>query len=220
MYKPPADAEVIYVVGKQWMWQLQHPEGRQERNELHVPVGRPVRLVLTSEDVIHSFYVPALRIKQDAVPGLYTSLWFTPEVTGRFSLLCAEYCGTDHSLMKGGVTVMDDDAYADWLAGGKSMAERGRELFAAHGCHECHGARGAVRAPPVEGLLGRSIELDDGRYVRADAAYVRESIIEPAKSARAGFDRNVMPSYRGQLDELELLMLTEYMRPKPRGSGT
>jgi cytochrome c oxidase subunit 2 len=212
LYRPPGDAQVVYIVGKQWMWQLQHPEGRRELNELHVPVGQPVRLVLTSEDVIHSFFVPALRLKQDAVPGLYTSVWFEANREGRFRFYCAEYCGTQHADMMGTVTVMEPDAYERWLEGESTMAAQGQQLFEDNGCTGCHASDGAVPAPPVAGLLGRHIRLAGGRRVTAGLDYIRESIIEPARQARPGFDPNAMPSFQGQLDELDILKLAEYMR--------
>ena len=165
---PPDDAMDVYVVGKQWMWKLQHASGRREINELHVPLGRPVKLVMTSQDVIHDFFVPAFRIKQDVLPGRYTTLWFTATRHGDYHLFCAQYCGTDHSRMIGRVIVMAPAAFAEWLASGNgppTMAAQGAALFRQYGCSGCHGANATVHAPQLEGLFGRPVQLADGSTV-------------------------------------------------------
>jgi cytochrome c oxidase subunit 2 len=214
LYRHEAGAMPIFVVGKQWMWKLQHENGRREINELHLPLGQPVRLVLATEDAIHSFYLPAFRIKQDAVPGRYTSISFTPAMLGTFDLRCAEYCGTDHSHMDGRVIVMRAAEFSAWLSRGPvegTMAERGRGLFRSHGCSGCHDARSTVRAPALAGLYGRVVHLEDGRDVTADEAYLRDALLLPGKDVVAGF-APVMPSFKGQLSEEEILDLIAYLK--------
>jgi cytochrome c oxidase subunit 2 len=214
MSRPPADAADVYVVGKQWMWKIQHPDGRREINELHLAVGRPVRLLMTSEDVIHSFYVPAFRAKMDVVPGRYTSMWFEPTRPGRYHLFCAEYCGTRHSQMSGSVIAMTPADYERWLAGGgepgETMAARGRRAFERLRCDTCHAAGAGQRGPVLEGVVGSQVRLADGRTVTADAAYLRESILHPAAKVTAGFEP-VMPTYEGQVGEEEILQLIAYI---------
>jgi cytochrome c oxidase subunit 2 len=212
----PAGAEPIFVVAKQWMWTLEHANGRQEKDELHVPLGKPVRLLMTSEDVIHSFYVPAFRVKQDVVPGRYTALWFTPTKPGTYHLLCAEFCGTDHAVMAGGIVVMPQDAYEQWLDQGdttSTMVQRGQALFRERGCVGCHDARSTVHAPDLDRLFGRRVFLQDGRVVVADENYIHDSIIEPLKDVVAGY-APIMPSYKGQLSEQQLLDLVQYLRAR------
>ena len=180
---PPADAADIYVVGKQWMWKVQHAEGPREINELHVPVNRSFRLVMTSEDAIHSFFVPAFRIKQDVLPGRYTTLWFNATRTGRYHLFCTQYCGTNHSQMGGWVYVLDDLEYGQWLNGeasGESMASTGATLFARLGCGGCHQSRDQPRGPALAGLYGKRVHLADGSTVLGDDGYIEESILAPA----------------------------------------
>lgn len=210
----PANPLQIYVVAKQWMWTLEQPNGRREINELHVPRGRPVRLVMTSQDVIHSFYVPALRIKHDVLPGRYDSLWFTATRTGAFHLFCSEYCGTDHARMGGGIVVMEPAAYGRWLqAGGTqpSLASRGAELFRVDGCSGCHTSGSSVHAPSLANLFGRTVPLADGTFVKVDERYIRDSILQPSSQIAAGFP-DVMPSYTGRVSEEELLDLIEYIK--------
>ena len=182
MYRPPSDALEIYVVGKQWMWKLQHPEGKGEINELHVPVGHPVRLTMTSEDVIHSFYVPAFRIKMDVLPGRYTTVWFEATKTGEYHLFCAEYCGTQHSGMRGRVVVMEPDDYQAWLTGGaddEPMSVRGERRFQQMACATCHRPDSQGRGPVLDGLFGKQAALQTGEAVVADEGYIRESILNP-----------------------------------------
>ena len=213
-YQGDADAMPVYVVGRQWMWKLQHANGRREINELHLPLGRPVRLVLTTQDVIHSFFVPAFRIKQDAVPGRYTTLDFTPSRLGEFRLHCAEYCGTDHAAMGGRVIVMPPAEFERWLARdgtGASMAARGFVTFRKYGCSGCHDPRSTVHAPDLRGLYGRMVHLQDGRTVIADDSYIRDSILLPGRDVVAGF-APVMPSFAGQIAEDEILDLIAWLK--------
>lgn len=212
--RAPEGAMTINVVAKQWMWKLQHPEGQREINELHVPIGQPVRLVMTSEDVIHSFYIPAFRTKMDVLPGRYTTAWFEATKTGAYHLFCAEYCGNEHSRMIGKVVVMEPVAYEEWLSGaaaGESMAEIGQRLFAELRCDSCHSADGSGRGPSLEDVFGRTIALDSGPAVVADEAYVRESILNPRAKVVAGF-RPVMPTFQGQVSEEQLLQLLAYIK--------
>ena len=213
MVATPVDALPVYVVAKQWMWKLQHRDGRREINELHVPLGEPVRLVMTSQDAIHSFFVPAFRLKQDVVPGRYTSLSFTATRLGVYHLFCAEYCGGEHSAMIGKVVVMTPADYARWVAAGPAepgLAQRGFELFRSHGCSGCHAAGSTVHAPSLDGLLGRTVHLQDGRSLVADENYVRDSILVPRKDVVAGY-APVMPSFAGQLDEEQIEALVAYI---------
>lgn len=214
LYDPPPDALPVYVVAKQWMWKLQHRNGRREINELHVPLGQPVVLNMTSQDVIHSFYVPAFRLKQDVLPGRYTSLWFTPTEVGEYHLFCAEYCGSEHSRMEGRIVVMRPDAYARWAAAGPaqpSLAQYGFTLFRKLGCSGCHTAGSTVNAPLLQGLPGRTVHLQDGRSLVADDAYIRDSILLPRKDVVAGF-QPVMPSFAGQVSEEDIQALIAYLR--------
>jgi cytochrome c oxidase subunit 2 len=217
IYQPPGDALEISVVGKQWMWYTQHSEGRAEINELHVPLGRPVKLNMTSQDVIHSFYVPAFRVKQDVLPGRYTTLWFEPTQAGRYHLYCAEYCGTNHSTMGGWVYVMEPADFESWLtqAGtGPSMAEEGERLFVRHHCAGCHRGSQTVSAPRLEGVYGRPVPIQVGRevgFVTADIAYIRDSILRPKYQVVAGYEP-VMPSFQGQISEPDLLKIIAYIK--------
>ncbi|MFP5405298.1 MAG: cytochrome c oxidase subunit II, partial [Gammaproteobacteria bacterium] len=224
LHTPPADATTIYVVAKQWMWKVQHPGGQREINVLHVPLGQAVRLTMTSQDVIHDFFVPAFRIKQDVLPGRYTQLWFTATELGEFPLFCAEYCGMDHSMMIGSVVVMRPADYANWLgghAGVESLAARGALLFRRNGCSGCHGANSTVHAPDLNGLYGRAVQLSDGSTVIADARYIRDSILLPRSQVVAGF-APIMPSFQGELSEEDLLALIAYIEstPSPAANGT
>jgi cytochrome c oxidase subunit 2 len=209
--QPPDNASVVYVVGKQWMWKLQHPEGNREIDELHIPVGRPIKLVMTSQDVIHSFFIPAFRVKQDVVPGRYLSMWFTATKVGKYHLFCSQYCGTNHAQMIGWVYVMDPVDYQNWLTGGagagQPMAVAGEQLFHRLGCATCH-----VRdCPPLQGLYGRPVRLQDGRTVIADNGYIRESILDPTAKIVAGY-RPLMPTFKGQVSEEQVLQLIAYIQ--------
>ncbi|HEX8963693.1 MAG TPA: cytochrome c oxidase subunit II [Rhodocyclaceae bacterium] len=211
---PPAGAMPVFVVAKQWMWKPQHENGRREIDELHVPVGTPVRLVMTSQDVIHSFFVPAFRIKQDLVPGRYTTAWFEATRAGEYPLFCAEYCGSQHSMMRGRIIAMEPAAFARWLEQGATpggMAGRGFELFRHYGCSGCHAAGSSVHAPDLNGLLGSVVHLSDGRSIIADEAYVRDSVLLPKKDVVAGF-APIMPSFAGQIPEEDLMAIIEYIR--------
>jgi cytochrome c oxidase subunit 2 len=213
LYNPPANALQIFVVGKQWMWKAQHPGGQREINELHVPVGEDVRLVMASQDVIHSFYIPALRIKQDVVPGRYETMWFRADKVGRYHLFCAEYCGTDHAEMGGWVTVMNPREFADWLqaqGGQETLAAEGEQLFRRYGCSGCHEPGSTVRAPNLSGVFGSPVPLSDGSVVVADERYVRDSILDPKAQVAAGYSP-VMPTFKGEVSEDDLAKLVAYI---------
>lgn len=219
--EPPANALAIHVVGKQWMWKLQHGNGRREINTLHVPLNQPVELTMASEDAIHSFYVPAFRLKQDVVPGRYTRFWFTPTRLGEFRLFCSEYCGSEHSAMVGTVTVMTPADYTRWLQAGPAepgMVQQGFALYRNAGCIGCHSARSTVHAPPLQDLAGRIVQLQDGRSVKADDNYLRDAILQPGKDVVAGY-APIMPSYQGQFDESQLQMLLAYLRAGAPADG-
>jgi cytochrome c oxidase subunit 2 len=225
MNRPPRDAVEVYVVGKRWMWKIQHLTGQREISELHVPVGVPIKLNLTSEDVIHSFYVPAFRIKKDAVPGRYNVAWFQATKPGRYHLFCAEYCGTKHSAMTGWVEVMEPARFQAWLAGGAagtSLAAAGEKLFADLACVTCHRPDSEGRGPVLEGLFGKPVRLQSGESVTADEAYIRESIVTPSARLVAGF-QPVMPTYQGLVSEEGLMQLIAYIRtlkaPSDRDTG-
>jgi cytochrome c oxidase subunit 2 len=215
---PPRDALDVYVTGKQWMWRVEHTSGRREIDELHVPVDRPIRLVMTSEDVIHSFFLPVFRIKQDVLPGRYTTLWFSANRTGDFHVFCTQYCGTAHAQMIGRIVVMQPDAFAAWSAAGNAtgtMAEAGGALFRRLGCGGCHGDNAAVHAPRLEGLFGTKIPLADGSFVAVDERYIRDAILLPEKEVAAGY-APIMPSFSGQVDEGQLAELVEYVKSLAR----
>jgi cytochrome c oxidase subunit 2 len=217
--RPPANSMPIYVVGKQWMWKVQHPEGKSEIDALHVPVGVPVRLLMTSEDVIHDFSIPAFRIKRDVLPGRYTTEWFQATKTGDFHLFCAQYCGTNHSAMVGHVVVMEPADFQKWLAEGPappSMADTGARLFARLNCATCHSDPG--KAPLLAGSFGSAIPLAGGGAIRADEAYLRESILAPRTRMVAGYPPT-MPAYQGQLTETQVLELIAYLKSLPGGKG-
>jgi len=222
---PPRDATEVYVVAKQWMWKLEHAEGQREINELHVPVGRDVKLIMTSQDVIHSFYVPAFRLKQDVLPGRYTTLWFRATQTGTYHLFCAEYCGTQHSGMIGSIIVMEPARYEAWMSGGTSgpLSATGEKIFAELGCATCHRSDIQGRGPNLQGLFGRPVKLEDGRTVIADENYVRESILDPGAKIVAGF-KPVMPTFQGLVSEEQVNALVAYVKslskPGPAGASS
>jgi cytochrome c oxidase subunit 2 len=214
VYGPAADALPVYVVAKQWMWKTQHPGGQREINELHAPVHRTIRLIMASQDVIHSFFVPAFRVKHDVVPGRYQTLWFRAEKTGVFQLLCAEFCGTDHSRMSGRIVVMQPADYEQWLSAqdvGGTLASEGAALFRELGCSGCHMGPSTIRAPHLEGLYGKPVPLQDGSIVIADERYIRDSILLPKSQIAAGYEP-VMPSYGGRVTEDELVRLVAYIK--------
>jgi cytochrome c oxidase subunit 2 len=217
MVTPPEDALDVYAVGKRWMWTIQHADGQREKNELHIPVGKPVRVILTSEDVIHSFFVPDFRTKQDAVPGRYTQTWFQATKPGTYRLYCAEYCGTNHSKMIGWVVAQDPIEFQQWLSSKAdlSLAQRGRRLFLKYQCVTCHTGTNDARAPNLEALYKRPVQLTDGRTVTADENYLRESILNPAAKIVAGF-QPIMPTFQGMKEE-DLLELIAFIKALPPG---
>jgi cytochrome c oxidase subunit 2 len=214
MSRPPAETLNVYVVGKQWMWKFQHLDGQREINELHVPVGRAVKLIMTSEDVIHDVFVPAFRVKADVLPGRYTNIWFQATKPGRYHLFCAEYCGTRHSGMIGEVVVMDPTGYQAWLSGGTaqgSLASAGEKLFQDLACNTCHRPDAQGRGPILQGLFGKTQTLEGGGTIVVDEAYVRESILTPGAKITAGF-QPIMPAFQGLVTEEQLLELIEYVK--------
>jgi cytochrome c oxidase subunit 2 len=214
MANPPEETLVIYVVGKQWMWKVQHAAGQREINELHVPLGQPVRLVMTSEDVIHDFSIPAFRVKADVIPGRFVQIWFQPTRTGTYHIFCAEYCGTQHSNMTGRVVVMAPSAYQAWLSGGEgegSLASTGEKLFADLACNTGHRPDSRGRGPMLTNVFGHPVQLQDGAVVTADENYLRESILTPAVRVAAGY-QPVMPAFQGLITEEQLLALIEYVK--------
>ncbi len=229
MARPPDNAQEVFVVAKQWMWKLQHLEGRREINELHVPIGQAMKLTMTSEDVIHSFYVPAFRMKADVLPGRYTTTWFEATKVGQYHLFCAEYCGTDHSGMIGRIVVMEPADYQAWLSesGATVVADgigsgsaqpasaapvaAGEALFTQKACATCHQPQGGALGPSLVGLYGKPVKLQDGSAVVADDAYIRESILNPTAKLVAGF-QPVMPTFQGQLNEEQILQLIQYIK--------
>ena len=228
----PPNAMEIYVVGKQWMWKLQHPEGRWEMNELHVPVGRPVKLTMTSEDVLHSFFVPAFRVKQDVVPGRYSQLWFQARDVGTYHLFCAEFCGTNHSGMIGTVTVMEPGDYEKWLKTGNyegGLAAAGERQFVLHGCSGCHGKNASVRAPLLDGVYGKPVAIQiprpgvpiekvEAETIVADDRYIHDSIVLPEKEVAAGY-KPIMPTFKNQLTEAEIVQIIAYLKSLETSNG-
>jgi cytochrome c oxidase subunit 2 len=213
----PPEGDVIYVVGKRWMWKLQHANGRGEINSLHIPRGRTVKLRMISEDVIHSFFVPNFRIKQDVLPGRYTTLWVTPTRVGEYHLFCAEYCGTSHSQMIGKVVVLEPADYARWLSGrptGATADISGGQLFQQLRCNTCHHAGEGARCPPLNGLFGSQVRLNDGRVVVVDEDYIRESILDPNAKIVEGY-LPLMPTYSGQVGEEAILEIVAYIKSLP-----
>ncbi|MFZ0311933.1 MAG: cytochrome c oxidase subunit II [Candidatus Korobacteraceae bacterium] len=224
--RPPQGAMEVYVVGKQWMWKFEHETGQREINQLHVPIDRDVELVMSSQDVIHSFFVPAFRVKADVLPGRFTEIWFHPTKTGTYHLFCSQYCGTDHSAMIGQVIVMEPVAFQAWLSSGGgtgSMAANGQQLFQQLGCVTCHRSDTQGRGPDLTGLFGKTVPLDDGRTVTADDNYIRESILNPGAKIAAGF-KPIMPSFQGQVSEEGLGALVAYIKslaqPQPSEPGS
>lgn len=219
--RTPAGAYEIEVTGRQWMWDVRHPNGKREFDSLHVPAGRDIRLLLTSEDVIHSLYLPAMRIKQDVVPGRMLSLWFHPTNPGEYPLFCAEYCGTKHSAMTGKIVVMRPEDYAQWLGSGttpQGLQSRGRELFVKYSCNGCHDQPSQIHAPPLEHLYGSMVPLQDKTFVRADEVYLHDSIMLPAKQIVAGY-QPIMPSFQGVMPESDLLEIISYLKSLAQSSN-
>ena len=222
-YKPPTNAIEIYVVGKQWMWKIQHATGQREINQLHVPVGRKIKLIMTSEDVIHDFFVPAFRTKADVVPGRYTMMWFEPTTPGTYHLFCAEYCGMNHSGMIGSVIVMEPREFDNWLSGNvgsTTPAAAGQQLYQTLGCASCHGANGeGGRGPTLAGVFGRTATLQSGETIPVDEKYVRESILNPQAQLVVGFGP-IMPTFQGQVSEDQVMQLIAFIKSLHAASPT
>jgi cytochrome c oxidase subunit II len=220
---PPRDATEVYVVAKQWMWKIEHAEGQREINELHVPVGRDVKLIMTSQDVIHSFFVPAFRMKQDVLPGRYTVAWFRAIKPGRYHLFCTQYCGTQHSGMIGDVVVLEPAQYEAWMSGGTTgpLSATGEKIFSELGCVTCHRMDGTGRGPNLQGVFGRPVALEDGRVVTADENYIRECILDPGAKRVKGF-QPIMPTFQGLVSEEQVNALVAYVKSlaQPAAAGT
>jgi cytochrome c oxidase subunit II len=213
LYQPPTNALKIYVVAKQWMWKIEHAGGQREINALHVPINTPIELVMTSEDVIHDFFVPAFRVKRDVLPGQYETMWFRPDRIGTYHLFCSQFCGTAHSNMIGDVVVMSAPDYAGWLTtngAGDTLAAQGKGLFVRYGCAGCHLGGGTVRAPSLAGLYGSPVPLSDGSTVIADDRYIRDSIMQPKSQVVASFEP-LMPSFANVIGEDDLVRLVAYI---------
>ncbi len=214
LFQPPADALTIYIVGKQWMWKAEHEGGQREINALHLPAGRPVRLMMTSEDVIHDFAIPAFRIKHDVLPGRYEAMWFRADKPGTYDLFCTQFCGTDHAAMVGQVIVMEGPAFQQWLrqnGTANTLVAAGQTLFIRYGCSGCHGGQGTVRAPSLNGLYGSPVPLSDGSTVVADDRYIRDSILMPQSQVVASY-APVMPSFAGVIGEDDLIRIIAYIK--------
>ena len=214
-YRPPKDALEVYVVGKQWMWKFQHTTGQREINELHIPVGRKIKLIMATEDVIHDVFVPAFRIKADVVPGRYTSEWFEATKPGRYHLFCAEYCGMNHSQMGGWIVVLEPTEFDNWLSGNanqQSPAAAGQQMFQTLGCASCHGANGeGGRGPALVGVFNSQVQLTGGQTIKADEGYIRESILTPQAKIVSGFGP-IMPTFQGQVNEEQIVQLLAYVK--------
>ena len=221
-YTPPEDAMEIYIVGKQWMWKAQHQTGQREINELHVPVGRKIKLTMTTEDVLHDFFIPAFRTKMDVVPGRYTYMWFEPTKPGKYHLFCAEYCGLNHSGMGGYIYVMEQRDFDEWLSGsvaGQTPVEEGRDLFQNKlGCASCHAGGANQRGAVLEGIFGKEVELASGGKVIADEQYIRNSILNPGAEIVKGY-QPIMPTFKGQVTEEQLNSLVAYIKSLTPGAG-
>jgi cytochrome c oxidase subunit 2 len=221
LYRAPAGAMEVYVVGKQWMWKVQHMDGHREINELHVPIGRPVKLIMGSEDVLHSYFIPAFRVKADVIPGRYNMLWFIASKPGRYHLFCAEYCGTNHSGMIGSIIAMEPTEFQAWLAGGTpsdTPAEAGAKLFQSQGCIVCHSPGARIPAPMLTNVFGNPVTLQGGSTVIADEAYLRESIVNPQAKVVDGF-QPLMPTFQGLASEEQLLQLIAYIKSLSTAGG-
>ncbi|WP_109488227.1 cytochrome c oxidase subunit II [Occallatibacter savannae] len=214
VYTPPANAMNIYVVGKQWMWKAEHPGGQHEINSLHIPTGRAIQLTLISQDVFHSFSIPAFRVKREAIPGRYTTVWFEATTPGTYHLFCTQYCGTDHSHMIGDIVVLTPDDYKRWLAtstSGASLAQNGERLFASLSCTACHNARPDARGPNLANVYGSKLTLANGQSQLADEAFLRDAILNPSQHVTQGF-APIMPTYQGQVSEDGVIALVEYIK--------
>ena len=214
VYNPPPNSMNVYVVGKQWMWKVEHPGGQHEIDALHIPVGRPIQVTLISQDVFHSFSIPAFRVKREAIPGRYTTVYFQAKTPGKYHLFCTQYCGTQHSGMIGWVYAMTPEDYRAWAAGstsGASLAQNGERLFASMGCNACHSGDAAARGPSLANIYNSRIRLADGSTMVASEAYLRDSILNPSTHVPAGY-APIMPTYQGQISEDGLIDLVEYIK--------
>jgi len=214
IYNPPTNAMNIYIVGKQWMWKAEHPGGQHEINALHIPVGRNVQLTMISQDVFHSFSIPAFRVKREVIPGRYSTVWFRATQPGTYHLFCTQYCGTLHSSMIGDIVAMSPDDYEKWTAGstsGQSLAQNGERLYASLGCNSCHSGTAGARGPNLAGIYRSKVTLEGGRTVTADDEFLRGSILNPTTHAMAGY-APIMPTYQGQVSEEGLIALVEYIK--------
>ena len=214
IYTPPSNSMNIYVVGKQWMWKAEHPGGQHEINALHVPTGRPIQLTMISQDVFHSFSIPDFRVKREVIPGRYTTVWFEATTPGVYHIFCTQYCGTNHSVMIGEVTVLTPEDYQKWTQGstsGMSLAQNGERLFASMGCNACHSGNAAARGPSLAGVYGSKLQLTNGSEVLVNEAYLRDAILNPSQHVTAGY-APIMPTYQGQVSEDGLIDLVEYIK--------
>src|SRR3984885_1350398 len=214
IYTPPPNAMNIYVVGKQWMWKAEHPGGQHEINSLHVPINQPIQITLISQDVFHSFSIPAFRVKREAIPGRYTTVWFNATQVGTYHLFCTQYCGTQHSGMIGDVTVLTAKDYKKWLAestSGVSLAQNGERLFASLSCNACHNGQPDSRGPSLAEVYGSKLTLSTGQPVLVDEAYLRQAILNPSAHITQGY-APIMPTYQGQVSEEGLISLVEYIK--------
>ncbi len=214
IYTPPANAMNVYIVGKQWMWKAEHPGGQHEINALHIPINKPVQLTMISQDVFHSWSIPAFRIKREVIPGRYTTVWFTATKPGVYHLFCTQYCGTLHSQMIGEITAMAPDDYQAWTGGstsGTSLAQNGERLFASLGCNSCHSGAAGARGPNLAQVYGAKLQLTSGGYTNVDDGFLRESILNPSQHQIAGY-QPIMPTYQGQVSEDALIALVEYIK--------
>ena len=214
IYTPPVNSMNIYIVGKQWMWKAEHPGGQHEINELHVPIGQPIQLTMISQDVFHSYSLPEFRVKREVIPGRYTTVWFQATTPGTYHLFCTQYCGTDHSKMVGEITAMLPEDYKKWTelsTSGMSLAQNGERIFASMGCNACHTGNASNRAPSLAGLYGSKVQMANGSIQLADAAYIRDVILNPSQHVPAGY-APIMPTYKGQISEDGLIALVEYLK--------
>jgi cytochrome c oxidase subunit 2 len=214
IYNPPVNSMNIYIVGKQWMWKAEHPGGQHEINALHVPTGQPIQLTMISQDVFHSFSIPAFRIKREVIPGRYSTVWFNATTPGTYHIFCTQYCGTNHSQMIGEVTVLSPDDYKKWTeesTSGMSLAQNGERLFASMGCNACHSGNAAARGPSLAGVYGSTLQLTNGSQVQVNDAYLRDAILNPSEHVTAGY-APIMPTYQGQIGEDGLIDLVEYLK--------
>jgi cytochrome c oxidase subunit 2 len=214
IYSPPPNAMNIYVVGKQWMWKVEHPGGQHEINALHIPINRPIQVTLISQDVFHSFSIPAFRVKREAIPGRYNTEWFEATQVGTYHLFCTQYCGTNHSQMIGTITALSPADYKKWTeesTSGMSLAQNGERLFASMGCNACHSGNAAARGPSLAGVYGSKLTLTNGSQVLVNEAYLRDAILNPSQHVTSGY-APIMPTYQGQISEDGLIDIVEYLK--------